>query len=104
MWPGWAVACVIVSRLANPLRPALAVVDGAVDEASNCLLELAAGLRINVGVEAWSPTGDALDSNAHLDRLASLIDCNGGGSVTLATDGGQLSEMLAAAGPIRAWT
>ncbi len=101
--PGWAVACVLVARLVAPWRPALAVLDGPVDERTVAVLDQAQRLGITVGVEAWHAAGEALDPEAHLARVAALA--SGGDFVgTLATDDRQLEEMVAVAGPVRAWT
>jgi hypothetical protein len=98
---GFAVACCTVARLAEPDRPVLAVVDR-IDDATSLALDTAERLGINVPVEVWSDDGDALDADAHLARLRSLM--RDGGQVTIATNPSQLDEMLAVAGPIVAWT
>jgi hypothetical protein len=100
---GWAAACVLVARLAAPWRPGLAVVDGPVDRRTLAVLEQAERLGFTIGVEAWHAEGDSLDPDAHLARLAART---GGRDdvTTLATDHRQLQEMIAVAGPVRAWT
>ena len=105
--PGFAAACVAVSRLRQPGRPALAVIDLAEAGATAPVVDAAASLGVRVPVEAWDPDGDRLDADAHRERLRRLV--LGGlpaGNVlcTLATDPGQLSEMIGVAGPIVAWT
>lgn len=102
--PGWAAACVVAARLAAPLRPALAVVDGPVDGATRGVLDAAAGLGVAVGLEVWAPDGAPLDPEAHRARLAGLVDGGGGGTTTLATDPRQLPTMVEVAGPVRAWS
>ena len=105
--PGFAAACVAVSLLRHPGRPALAVIDVADAEASIVVVDAAAGLGIRVPVEAWDPDGDRLDADAHRERLRRLVlgELPAGGTLcTLATDPSQLSEMIEAAGPIVAWT
>ena len=87
--PGFAAACVAVSLLRRPDRPALAVIDRAEAEATAVILDAAAALGIRVPVEAWDPEGDRLDADAHRDRLRQLV--LGGFSAgdkfcTLATD------------------
>jgi hypothetical protein len=105
--PGFAAACVAVSLLRRPSRPALAVIDRTEAEATEAIVDAAAALGIRVPVEAWDPEGDRLDADAHRDRLRQLVV---GGSpagewiCTLATDRRQLPEMIDAAGPIVAWT
>jgi hypothetical protein len=99
---GWATACVLVARLVDPLRRALAVVDGPLDDLSRAVVEEAARSGVAVGVEAWQEGGDELRPEAHRARLAELAWS--GGAVTLATDGRQLDEMVGVAGPVRAWT
>ena len=103
--PGFAAACVAVSLLRHPGRPALAVIDVADAEATAAVADAAAALGIRVPVEAWDPDGDRLDADAHRERLRrSVLGGLDGAPCTLATDPRQLSEMLEAAGPIVAWT
>jgi hypothetical protein len=105
--PGYAAACVAVSLLRRPHRPALAVIDLADAEATAVVVEAAAALDIHVPVEAWDPNGDRLDADAHRNRLRRLVIERvpaGSSLCTLATDPHQLSEMTEAAGPIVAWT
>jgi Thiamine pyrophosphate enzyme, central domain len=99
---GWAAACVLVARLVEPLRRAVAVVDGAPDDLTTAVLEEAARHGVAVGVEAWQEGGEALGPEAHRARLEELAQA--GGVVTLATDGRQLAQLTAVAGPVRAWT
>ena len=97
------MACVLSARLARPMRPALAVLSGDVDDHSRSVLETAARLGIEIGVEVWNPGGDLMDPDTHLSRLGSLVDSRIGGVVTLSTDERQIAEMVAAAGYVRAW-
>jgi hypothetical protein len=99
---GWAAACVLVARMVNPLRRALAVVDGPLDDLSRAVLEEAARGGVAVGVEMWQDGAEELGPEAHLARIEQVTTA--GGVVTLATDGCQLDEMVAVAGPLRAWT
>jgi len=98
---GFALACVIVAGLLRPGRPALAVVDG-LGEGSAELQEVAARLGVRLAVEVWDDDGDVLDADDHARRLERLLA--EGGVATVATRTDQLSEMLAAAGPITSWT
>jgi len=100
---GWAAACVLVARLAAPLRPALAVLDGRLGQHSEAVLAEAARLGVAVGLEVWRADGERPDAAAHLARLAGLSGRDAG-TATLATDGRQLDEMIEVAGPVRAWT
>ncbi len=105
--PGFAAACVAVSLLRHPGRPALAVIDLADAEATTMIADAAAALGIGLPVEAWDPDGDRLDADAHRGRLHRMVlgGLPAGNSLcTLATDPRQLSEMIGAAGPIVAWT
>jgi hypothetical protein len=99
---GWATACVLVARLVDPLRRALAVVDGPLDDLSVAVVEEAARGGVALGVEAWQEGGEEVGPDAHRARLAELVWS--GGTVSLATDRRQLDEMVAVAGPVRAWT
>ncbi len=105
--PGFAAACVAVSLFRHPGRPALAVIDLAQAEATTPVADAAATLGIRVPVEAWDPEGERLDADAHRERLRRLVLGGlpaGNGLCTLATDPRQLSEMIAVAGPVVAWT
>ena len=105
--PGYAAACVAVSLLRRPNRPAVAVIDLAEAEATAVIVDAAAALDISVPVEAWDANGDRLDAHAHRDRLRRLVfgGCPAGSRpCTLATDPHQLTEMMEAAGPVVAWT
>jgi hypothetical protein len=100
---GWAAACVLVARLWSPLRPGLAVVDGPLDESTQAVLEQGRRLGVPIALEAWRADGERLGPDAHLARLTAQA----GGRpdvVSLATDDHQLAEMIAVAGPVRAWT
>jgi thiamine pyrophosphate-dependent acetolactate synthase large subunit-like protein len=102
--PGWAVACATVARLTNPLRPILAVVDGAIDEETGSVLDFARSRGVPIGVEVWQADGDALNAERHEERLGALVSPAGGGLGTLATDWSQMDEFVAVAGPVTAWT
>jgi hypothetical protein len=102
--PGWAAACVVVARLGDPLRPALAVVEDRVDEATSLVLDFGARHEIAVGVEVWSAGGKPLNAAAHEDRLAGLMAPAGGGVESIRTDPASLDEFVAVAGPVRDWT
>jgi thiamine pyrophosphate-dependent enzyme len=105
--PGFAAACVAVSLLRRPSRPALAVIDRAEVEATGVIVDAAAALGVHVPVEAWDLDGDRLDADAHRERLRRLVLGGlpaGNMRCTLATDPHQISEMIGAAGPIVAWT
>ena len=99
--PGWAAACATVARLAAPLRPVLAVVDGPLDGTTEAVLDATSALGAAIGVEAWTPDGSAPGPDEHLSRLDTLVSA--GGVSTLQTDLRQLDEMVAVAGPVRAW-
>jgi hypothetical protein len=99
---GWAAACVLVARLVNPLRRAVAVVDGPLDDLTRAAVDEGARGGVAVGVEAWEEDGEDLGAESHRTRLEELTAV--GGVVTLATDVHQLGEMVNVAGPVRAWT
>jgi hypothetical protein len=100
---GWAAACVLVARLNAPIRPALAVVDGPVDAQTEGVLEEATRLGVRIGVEAWEADGPVLSAEEHRSRLQTLVG-PAGGMGALATAEDQLAEMVAVAGPLRAWS
>jgi hypothetical protein len=105
--PGFAAACVAVSLLRRPSRPALAVIDLAETEETAVIADAAAALGVRIPVEAWDPDGDRLDADAHRSRLRQLVLGGipaGSRLCTLATEAHQISEMVEAAGPIVAWS
>ncbi|MGH2684639.1 MAG: hypothetical protein ACRDJP_04130, partial [Actinomycetota bacterium] len=97
----FSVACALVARRADPERRVLAVTDEVTDVHEE-LLEVAAAEGLTVPVEVWQEDGDALDADAHLERLEGLVAA--GGRCSIATDPRQLEEMIDVAGPIVAWT
>lgn len=104
--PGFAAACVVVSVLRQPDRPALAVVDQSGQEQTGAVVDAAKTLEIDVAVETWDPEGEQLDAASHRQRLWRMLGGGGapsGGPPSLATDGGQLADMIEAAGPVVAW-
>jgi Thiamine pyrophosphate enzyme, central domain len=105
--PGFAAACVAVWRLRHPGRTGLAVVDAATGGQTAAVVDAARRLGIVVPVEAWDPDGDRLDAHAHRERLGRMINGRAPATAavpTLATQQGQLAEMVDAAGPVVAWT
>jgi len=105
-WPGFAAACVAVSLLRRPSQPSLAVTDRSAEGPSAAIVDAAATLGLRVPVEVWDPEGERLDAASHRERLRRLVFGtipSGGAPSTLATDPGQMAEMIEAAGPIVAW-
>jgi hypothetical protein len=107
--PGFAAACVAVLRLRHPGRTGLAIADAAdasAGEQTAAVVDAARCLGVVVPVETWDPEGERLDAEAHRERLGRMINGGGTGAATpsLATDQGQLAEMVEAAGPVVAWT
>ena len=98
---GFAVACAVIARQADPARAVLAAVDR-IDDRVALALEVAERLGITVPLEVWDVDGQVLDAAAHEARLRALV--SDGGRTSIATDPGQLDEMLGVAGPIVAWT
>jgi hypothetical protein len=101
---GFAVAAVIVARVARPWRRALAVVDGQLDDKSVAALEAGSRLGVGVGVEMWSPEGPAIDAADHVKRLQGLTLTQSHRCERLKTDARQLDHMIAVAGPLIAWS
>jgi hypothetical protein len=97
---GFAVACCIAARLADPGRAVLAAVDDAPLE----LLEVAASLGVAVPVEVWTPDGETIDAGEHARRLRSAVVARHSSVVTVATDPTQLDRMIEVAGPVVAWS
>jgi hypothetical protein len=106
-WPGYAAACIAVALLRRPSQPALAVIDGPVDGTTMAVVEAAATLGVDVPLEVWDPAGERLDAKAHRERLCRLVlggTPHTAGPSTLATDPGQLAQMIDAAGAVVAWS
>jgi thiamine pyrophosphate-dependent acetolactate synthase large subunit-like protein len=97
---GAAVATAVVSRLLDPDRPALAVVDR-LDDVGRAVLDAAARLGVAVAVERWCDDGELLDADCHRERLVDLLGT--GGEVALAIDPTQLAEFVTVAGEVTAW-
>ena len=105
--PGFAAACVAVSLLRHPGRPALAVIDLADAEATATIVDAAAVLGVRVAGRGVGSRRGAPRRRCAPERLRQLVLGGlpaGGRLCTLATDPHQLSEMVEAAGPIVAWT
>jgi hypothetical protein len=101
--PGFAAAVALVTRLATPSRPVLAVVDGPLSGPTRELLELADSLGAGFAVEAWGDDGEPLDAAGHLRRLERLAVVERSEVASLATDPGQLDRITDVAGPVVAW-
>lgn len=97
--PGFAAACCLVARLRSPHRPVLAVCD-AVPEA---VLDVAGSLGVAIPVEVWSPDGDTPDADAHWAVFQQSVAADTTTIASVATDPGQLTAMVDAAGPVIAW-
>jgi thiamine pyrophosphate-dependent acetolactate synthase large subunit-like protein len=97
---GLAVACAVVARLARPGRPVLVVSDGPLSDVALRVLEAGRARGATVACEVWEPDGPALSAAEHLARLERL---GPGETVALATDPGQMGEIVEAAGPVVAW-
>ncbi len=100
--PGFAAAVALVTRLAQPQRPVLAVVDE-IDDATGALMAIADDLGAGFAVEVWSADGDALAPAAHRARLERLTTIDRCEVVTLGTAEWQLERIVAAAGEVVAW-
>jgi hypothetical protein len=101
---GFAAACVLVARLHEPNRAALAVVDGPPSDEVAAVLDAARRLGVPVAVEAWSAEGERLDQPAHRARAEELARGQRVGVASVAIDPAPLDEFAAAAGRIIAWT
>ena len=100
---GEAIACAVVARLRRPSQRVLAVADGPLDQAGVDLLDAAGRLGVAVALELWDQAGPVLDADAHVARLSRMVAADETTVVSLATDQGQLAQMVEAAGPVTAW-
>jgi hypothetical protein len=103
---GFALAAALVALRRDPWRPVVAALDGLLDERSSVLLEWARSTRASFVVEVWEPDAQAVDADAHDQRLsrARWAARDGGPAVLrLTPEKGQLDEMVEAAGPVIAW-
>jgi hypothetical protein len=97
--PGLAVACAAVARRRDPARAVLAVLD-ALDPASAAVQEAAAALGVAVPVHVWDAAGPAVSGDELEDRLAAAVQAEAPVVERIATDSGQLVQMVDAAGRI----
>jgi hypothetical protein len=96
---GFAVACAVIARMYAPERPVLAVTDGPLSPRTCELLTYGRA----VAVEVWEPDGIRIGPERHRARLADAVYGESATVLSLATDGGQLDEMIEVAGPVVAW-
>ncbi len=101
---GAAVACSVVARRRRPGWPVLAVADGPMSDATAAVLAAADELGVPVALELWDPAGPALDADAHVERLTTMLASDRTTIAYLAVDPTQLERMVAAAGPVTAWS
>jgi hypothetical protein len=98
--PGFAVGAALVAGVQG--RPAVAVVDGPMDEASQIVAEAAAALGVGIAVQIWGDEGSAVDADAHA-RVSEAQFAGERGIVEVPVRTGDLDALVAAAGPITAW-
>ncbi|HLM63232.1 MAG TPA: hypothetical protein VK306_02955 [Acidimicrobiales bacterium] len=72
-------------------------------EATASVVEAAARLGVAVPVERWCADGPALDATAHGERLGRALAGERPVTLDVATDAGQLAQMIEVAGEIVAW-
>ncbi len=106
---GLAAAAALEARRSRPNRSVLLVADDPLDDATLDVLAEADGLGAGFGVEVWGDGGPTLGAEEHRQRLVDLarphpLDAPRCRIERLAVDAGELDAMIAAAGPIIAWT
>jgi len=76
--PGFAAAAAFVAVLDE--RPCLAVTDddGAAEEMTRAVLDLASTLGVGVGLQVWGPDGASMTAAEHVGLLSELLDGAGG--------------------------
>ncbi len=67
------------------------------------LLDVAGSLGVPVALELWDPDGARLDADEHRVRLAAQLASTTSTVTSLATDRGQLDQMIDVAGSVTAW-
>ncbi len=100
--PGVAVARALLT--AQRGNPAVAVVDGPLSDAAAALIELGRGLEFSFVVEVWGQSGEALDASAHRERAEAALAAPGVTVIEVQIDYGKTEQLIAAAGPLVAWT
>lgn len=99
--PGVAVARALLTSQAG--SPALAVVDALGPEAL-ALIELGRTLEFPFVVEVWGDAGAPLDAAAHRDRIEAALASNEVTVLELPIDYSGTEQLVAAAGPLVAWS
>jgi len=98
--PGFAVAAALVAALSG--RACLAVTDAPLDAASQTVLDAADRLGAVVAVQIWEPGSTTPDEHVQITSAgfaasATRVD-------TVGVDDGCLDALVAALGPVTAWT
>jgi hypothetical protein len=99
--PGVAVARALLTSQAG--SPALAVVDSLNEEAL-ALIELGRTLEFPFVVEVWGDAGVPLDAAAHRDRIVTALASDEVTVLELPIDYSATEQLIAAAGPLVAWS
>lgn len=101
--PGFAAAAALVCGLGD--RPAVGIVDGPPDEATELVLEAAASMGIALSLQAWEEGSTAPDD--HVAMCRDGFDSAGGNGVSRVDNVGIaadcLEDLVEALGPITAW-
>lgn len=99
---GAAVArAMLLGRKGNP---ALAVVDAPLSAPAAALIELGEQLGLSFGVEVWGGSGRATDAESHVEQARAALAAPGITVYDVPTDYSATDQLIAAAGPLVAWT
>jgi hypothetical protein len=99
---GAAVArAIIVAQKGNP---ALAIVDGPMGSSAAALIELGNDLGLSIAVEVWGPSGQPMDAGSHVETAKAALASPGVTVYDVAIDYAPNDQLIAAAGPLVAWT
>ena len=98
---GFAAAAAIVAALDG--RPAVALVSGPPDHATEALLDLAADRRLDVVCDVWGDDGSWSRASEHREALVGARHESGVQRLAVPVDMAATDELVELAGPVVAW-
>ncbi len=100
--PGAAVARALL--IARGGSPALAVVEGPLSEPAAALIEFGREQGLSFVVEVWGEAGTVVDAEAHRTQAAAALATPGVTVIEVPVDWSATERLVAAAGPLAAWS